>query len=313
MKLRKVLGLVIAIAMIGALAVTASADHGITFNAADGSWTVENIGLHANATRLGIVLAAEADSQLPAGVFHLFLPEEMEFSDIASVRVSFVPSIVDDEPVAIGHPELVEWGVAPRDNFGNFEQRPVSADGGVFAVEPAGEHFSLAVTNWAAAYPVAGTFQLLGHNGLVIRLSATTPSVERYFIPDCDGTGDNCPYDGCSVCEPPERCPDCDEFLTACTCVAETTPVNGEGTTPAPGDVTTPVSGGSVTTPVSGGSVTTPVSGGSVTTPVSGGATTPAATAAPKGGANPPTGVALALIPTLVAAGFAVVATKKRK
>ena len=180
MKLKRIVGLVIAIAMISTLAITASASHGITFNASDNSLTIANIGVGPNDTRIGIVIAGEGNN-LPAGDFHVFLPYGTGFADIASVRFSFTPSMVTndegvEEPVEIGRPEFIEWGVVARNNAGDFEQSDVPVAGGTMPFVYGGrENMSFTVTNWAPNYPVAATMQLLDSNGAVIAITATDP------------------------------------------------------------------------------------------------------------------------------------------
>ena len=136
--------------------------------------------------------------------------------------------------------------------------------------------------------------------------SPALSAVIRCPLPCCD-TGETTPTTPNGTPTPTTPAAPCCDDYPDCDCAATpTTPVVTCGCYPdcdcAPVVTSPGIPGGS--------NVTTPVSGGA-TTPVSGGATTTAAST-PGPGVNPPTGIALAIIPTLIAAGAAIV-VKKRK
>ncbi|MCL1880858.1 MAG: hypothetical protein FWF76_01615 [Oscillospiraceae bacterium] len=269
-------------ALLAAVAVAASATAVMTISTLAGpTVSVDSAANTITFSDVGInpnearvtLLPADGDPAAAGGTIVVYFPNNLTINDITQIRIT--ANMPEDPEIERGNFELIH---GPWWNSDNVLRGEPST--GVYPISASSDFFCFGVTNFYPGAGVGATVQLLNAAGDVISISTTAADV--LVATDSNG-GDT------------------------------TTAAGGEDTTTAAGDgdTTTAAGGGDTTTAAGGGDTTTTAAGGGDTTTAAGGGDT--TTTAAGGGTNPPTGIVIALIPTVFAAGAIAVTAKKRK
>ncbi|MCL2071329.1 MAG: hypothetical protein FWH07_03740 [Oscillospiraceae bacterium] len=351
LSLSVVLAMVFSVAAVVTTTVSADASTAwFEFDKASGGWIVNDISRGAAGNddspyghRVQFIPYDTEDDDLPIASGYevlLKLPEfkadgetRWGFLDIATVRVTLTIDWANWP-----EEEHNNFEIATQNNIDSFAQHKEGGDIGVILedfdeeadpedfpnpvimyAQPrmqriiagetiVAEYFKVMVTNWALAGghpvpPVTALVHLIDHEGNVIVLTC----------PDCDGSPCVCECDICgnTIPECDCLCDICDNAPCVCCSICREPPSvcsgpANHGTAPPPPPTLPPQS---TTTPAS----TTPSS--STTAPPTSATTRAATTTTARANTdtNPRTGVAIAFVPVVIAAGAVLATTKKRK